>query len=165
MSYQYNSLEELRKKKELLKKEISDKEALLTFENTKETLSAVSNGFTDKYLKNEVDENGDTTTAIKKEAIVKEISSSVREKILSKNAVMGFADTAMKGGALDDVVRLGAVALVGNFAKKNMRSASWKNKLIGLALIYLAPFLLRIIRKKLEDYQKNRSVSSMEQLI
>lgn len=165
MGYKYTSLEELRKKKELLKKDIAETESLLTFENTKESLSAVTNGFTDKYLKNETTENGAIKTAIKKEAILKEISSGVREKILSKNAVLGFADNAISGGAFDDVVRLGAVTLVGNFAKKNIKSGSWKKKLIGLALIYLAPFLLKLIRKKLEEYQKNRSVTSMEQLI
>ena len=30
---------------------------------------------------------------------------------------------------------------------------------------YLAPYALRFIREKLEDYQKNKSVSSMEQII
>jgi hypothetical protein len=32
-------------------------------------------------------------------------------------------------------------------------------------MIYLAPAALRFVRKKLETYQKNKSVSSMEQLI
>ena len=35
MAYQYESLEELRRKKALLKKDISEIEELLTFENTK----------------------------------------------------------------------------------------------------------------------------------
>ena len=48
MAYQYESLEELRRKKALLKKDISEIEELLTFENTKESLSVLTNGFTDK---------------------------------------------------------------------------------------------------------------------
>ena len=49
MSTKYNSLEELRRKKALLKKEVSDLEDLLTFDNAKESLSALTHGFTDKY--------------------------------------------------------------------------------------------------------------------
>jgi hypothetical protein len=165
MSTKYNTLEELRRKKALLKEEVAEMEDLLTFDNTKESLSAFTNGFTDQFLKEEVDENGETRIALKKDEIVRQISTEVKEQIFSRSAVLGFADTAIKGGAVEDALKLGAVALVGNFARKSMRSTSWKNKLIGAALIYLAPFLLRFIRKKLEEYQKNRSVTSMEQLI
>jgi acyl-coenzyme A synthetase/AMP-(fatty) acid ligase len=54
---------------------------------------------------------------------------------------------------------------VGNYARKSLKSSNWKRKVAGVALIYLAPIALRFIRKKLENYQKNQSVSSMEQLI
>ena len=40
MSAKYNSLEELRRKKALLKKEVSELEDLLTFDNTKESILA-----------------------------------------------------------------------------------------------------------------------------
>lgn len=165
MAYKYNNLEELRRKKELLKKDISETENLLNFKNAKESLSAFTNGFTDQYLKEEVNEDGKTTVSLKKEAIVKQISSEIRDKVVSRNAMLGFADSAIKGGALEDVIKLGAVAFVGNFAKKNIKSSNWKNKILGLALIYLAPFALRFIRKKLDEYQKNQSVTSMEKLI
>jgi hypothetical protein len=46
-----------------------------------------------------------------------------------------------------------------------MSSKNWKKKAIGIALIYLAPIALKYVRNKLEDYQKRKSVSSMEQLI
>ena len=48
MGTKYSSLDELRRKKELLKKEVSEIEDLITFDNTKESLSAFTNGFTDK---------------------------------------------------------------------------------------------------------------------
>ena len=67
MSVQYQSLEELKRKKALLKKELSDMEGLLTFDNAKESLSVMTNGFTDKFLKEEVDEEGNSHTALKKE--------------------------------------------------------------------------------------------------
>lgn len=165
MGTKYSNLEELRRKKALLKKEVSEMEDLLTFDNTKESLSAFTNGFTDQFLKEETDENGERTVAIKKEEIMRRISTGVKEQLLSRNAVLGFADTAAKSGAVEDALKLGVVALVGNYARKSLRSTSWKNKLIGAALIYLAPFVLRFVRRKLEEYQKNRSVSSMEQLI
>ena len=44
-------------------------------------------------------------------------------------------------------------------------NTSWKKKAIGLALIYLAPIALKYVRKKLEEYQRNRTTSSLEQLI
>lgn len=165
MSAKYNSLEELRRKKALLKKEVTEMEDLLTFDNAKESLSAFTNGFTDKFLKIEVNENGETGIKLNNEVIIKEITSGVKEKFISRNAVMGFADSAVKGGAFEDIVRLGATALVGGFAKKKIKSANWKQKLIGIALIYVAPFVLRWVREKLEDYQQRKSISSMEKLI
>ncbi len=59
MGRKYESLEELRRKKKLLKEEIDSLENLLTFKNTKESLSAFTNGLTDQYLQEKVDEDGD----------------------------------------------------------------------------------------------------------
>ncbi|RCU42640.1 phosphoribosyl-ATP pyrophosphatase [Chryseobacterium lacus] len=165
MSYKYNSLDELRRKKELLKKEIADKEDLLTFNNAKRSLSAFTNGYTDQFLKEELDEQGEKKITLKKNEIVRRITGEVKNQIISKSTFMSIADTAIKGGVVDNALKLWAVAFVGNFAKNNIKSSSWKKKLIGIALIYIAPFALRFIRKKLEEYQKNKSVSSMEQLI
>lgn len=78
---------------------------------------------------------------------------------------MGIAGSAVKSDAIDTLIKLGTTALVGNYARKNLKSSNWKKKVFGIALIYLAPIALRFIRKKLENYQKNKSVSSMEQLI
>ncbi len=165
MSYKYNSLDELRRKKELLKKEIAEKEDLLTFDNAKRSLSAITNGYTDQFLKEELNEQGEKKIVLRKDEIVRRISGEVKNQIISKNTFFSIVDTAVKGGAVDHALKLGAVAFVGNYAKKNIKSANWKKKIIGIALIYIAPFALRYIRKKLEEYQKNKSVSSMEQLI
>lgn len=165
MSTKYNSLKELRRKKALLKTEVSEMEDLLTFDNTKQSLSAFTNGLSDEFLKEERNEDGEVKISVDKENILKKISSGVKEQVISRNAVLGLANSAVKGGAMDDMLSLGAVALVGGFARKKLASSNWKQKLIGIALIYLAPKVLRFIRQKLENYQKNRSVSSMEQLI
>ena len=165
MGRNYESLEELKRKKNLLKNEIKDLESLLTFKNTKESLSAFTNGLTDQYLQEKVDDNGDEKTVIRKDVIAKQLTSEVKGILLNKNSAVGLASSALGANPVDSIVKLGMTALVANYAKKNMKSASWKKKIIGAALIYLAPIALKFVRKKLENYQKTKSVSSMEQLI
>lgn len=165
MGSKYSSLEELRRKKALLKKDVAEMEDLITFDNAKESLSALTNGFTDRFLTEKTDENGEKKIALKKDEIVREITTGVKDTITSRNTMMGIANTAVKGGLVENALQMGTAALVANYAKKNLNNSSWKKKLIGLALIYLAPLVLRMIRTRLERYQKNRSVSSMEQLI
>ncbi len=165
MSAKYNSLEELRRKKALLKQEVSDLQDLLTFDNTKESLSAFTNGFTDKFLQEEPTLDGDTKVSIDKNKILKEISGNIKDSFFNRQAVLGFARSDAGVNIVENALKIGAVTVVGNYAKKSLYNSSWKKKLIGLALIYLAPIALRFIRRKLEDYQKNQTTSSMEQLI
>ncbi|MEC3876304.1 phosphoribosyl-ATP pyrophosphatase [Chryseobacterium salviniae] len=165
MGRKYESLEELRRKKKLLKQEIDELEDLLTFKNTKESLSAFTNGLTDQYLEEKVDEDGDEKVVLKKDVIAKQITSEIKGALINKNTAMGIAGSAFKGDAVDMLIKLGVTAIVGNYARKSLKSSNWKRKVAGVALIYLAPIALRFIRKKLENYQKNQSVSSMEQLI
>lgn len=165
MGRNYDSLKELRIKKNLLKSEINDLENLLTFKNTKESLSAFTNGLTDQYLQEKVDEDGDEKIVLRKDVIAKQLTSEVKDMFVNKNNAMGIASSALKGNAMDSLIKLGITALVGNYAKKNMSSSNWKKKLLGAALIYIAPIALKFLRKKLESYQKNKSVSSLEQLI
>ncbi|MDQ1096137.1 MULTISPECIES: phosphoribosyl-ATP pyrophosphatase [Chryseobacterium] len=165
MGIKYDSLEELRRKKNLLKSDISNLEELLTFKNTKESLSAFTNGLTDQYLQEKVDENGDEKVVLRKDVIAKQVTSEVKDLLISKNTAMGIAGSALKGNAVDALLKLAVTAIVGNVVKKNIKSSNWKKKVLGIALVYLAPVALKFIRKKLENYQKNKSVSSMEQLI
>jgi len=165
MSRKYESLEELKRKKELLKSEIEDLEGLLTFKNTKESLSAFTNGLTDQYLKEKIDDDGEEKTVLRKDVIAKQLTSEVKDLFLSKDTAMGITGSAFKANALDTVVKLAVTAFVANYAKKNMRSSNWKKKILGAVLIYVAPMALKFVRKKLEAYQKTKSVSSMEQLI
>ncbi|MDQ1162242.1 hypothetical protein QE422_002610 [Chryseobacterium sp. SORGH_AS 447] len=165
MGRKYENLEELRRKKKLLKQEIEGMEDLLTFKNTKESLSAFTNGLTDQYLQEKVDENGEEKVVLRKDVIAKQITSEIKDAVISKNTAMGIASSAFKGDAVDIMINLAVTTIVGNYARKNFKSSNWKKKLIGAAMIYLAPIALRFVRKKLETYQKNKSVSSMEQLI
>ena len=161
----YESLEELKRKKTLLQEEVKDLEDLLTFKNAKESLSAFTNGLTDQYLQEQIDEDGEEKTVIRKDVIAKQITSEVKDLLISKNPAISLANYALKNNALEDVTKLAVTALVANYAKKNMKSSNWKKKAIGAALIYLAPVALKYVRKKLEHYQQTKSVSSMEQLI
>lgn len=165
MGSKYNSLDELKRKKALLKKEIAEMEDLFTFDNTKESLSAFTNGFTDKYLKEKTQPDGEKKLAINTDEIVKEFSNSVKDKVLNRNSVYGFAKSDAGLNLVENALKIGAVSFVRNYARKSLYNASWKKKIIGLALIYLAPIALRFIREKLENYQRNKTASSLEQLI
>ena len=55
MSPNYTDLNELRSQKKLLKNEISELEDILTFKNKKESLSIMTNGLTDRFLKEKED--------------------------------------------------------------------------------------------------------------
>lgn len=165
MGRKYDSLEELRRKKKLLRQEIDGLEDLLTFKNTKESLSAFTNGLTDQYLQEKVDEDGDEKVVLRKDVIAKQITSEIKGALINKNTAMGIAGSAFKGDAVDTLIKLGVTAIVGNYARKSLKSSNWKRKIAGVALIYISPIALRFVRKKLENYQKNQSVSSMEQLI
>lgn len=164
MSTKYNSLEELRRKRDLLRNEVKDLEDLITFDNAKESLSAITHGFTDAYLKEKTDEKGHEKLALNTDNIVKDISTKIKDNF-TKNSILGVASSPAGSSLLENTLKIGAVALAGNFAKKNLNSSSWKKKVIGLALIYLAPIALKFLRRKLDEYQKNKAASSMEQLI
>lgn len=165
MAYKYGNIEELKRKKALLQKDISDMEDLFTFDNTKESLSALTHGFTDKFLQEEIQPDGEVKVGLKTQEIMKEVSNSVKDSLLNRNAIFGFVKSDAGVNIIENALKIGAVNFVGNYAKKSLLNSSWKKKAIGIALIYLAPIALKFVREKLENYQKNRTASSMEQLI
>ena len=164
MATNYTNLDELRSQKRLLKQEIGDLEDILTFKSKKDSLSAMTNGLTDKFLKETEDEDGEKSLALDTQNIMREISFGLKETA-SKRNVMGLANDTVQSGLLETTLKMGTVALVGNFAKKSVMNKSWKRKLVGLALIYVAPYALRFLRKKLDEYQRNKTASSLEKLI
>lgn len=167
MSAKYNSLEELRRKKALLKKDVAEMEDILTFDNVKESLSVFTNGFTDNFLEEKTDNEGDTKLSINTGSIVKQVANTVTGKVADKNHSLPFSlnNSGLKESMVENALKLGAVSFMGSYAKKNLYHSSWKKKIFGVALIYLVPILLRFLRKKLEEYNKDSRVSSLEQLI
>lgn len=164
MSHDYNNLEELRRKKKLLQEDVQNMESLLTFKNKKESLSVLTHGLTDKYLIENEDEEGNQKLAINTKNIMREVSQNIKETTSAKSFV-GLANDTVQSGLLETAVRLGAVTLVGNYARKNLNNTNWKKKIIGLALVYVAPIALKFVREKLEDYQRNHTTKSLEKLI
>ena len=164
MATKYTNLDELRLEKRLLKQEIGDLEDIITFKNTKQSLGVLTNGLTDTFLKETHDPEGGTSLSIDTQNIMREISSNLKETASKKN-VLNLANDSVKSGLLETTLKMGAVALVGNFAKKSVMNKNWKRKALGLALVYLAPYALRFIRTKLDEYQKNKTASSLEKLI
>ncbi|PZU90509.1 MAG: phosphoribosyl-ATP pyrophosphatase [Chryseobacterium sp.] len=164
MATNYNNLDELKSQKKLLKQEIGELEDILTFKSKKESLSVMTNGLTDRFLKETEDEDGDTKLSLDTQNIMREISVGIKDSASKKN-LLGLANDGVQSGLLESTIRMGAVALVGNFAKKSMMNKNWKRKILGLALVYVAPYALRFARKKLDEYQKNKTASSLEKLI
>ena len=164
MATKYTNLDELRSEKRLLKQEIGDLEDILTFKSKKESLSVFTNGLTDKFLKETKNEEGENELSLDTQNIMKEISTGLKESASKKN-VMNLANDSLRSGLLENTIKMGLVALVGNFAKKSIANKSWKKKALGLALIYVAPYALRFAREKLDEFQKNQTANSLEKLI
>lgn len=164
MATKYTNLDELRSEKRLLKQEIGELEDILTFKSKKDSLSVMTNGLTDKFLKETENEEGEKTLSLDTQNIMREISSGMKETASKKN-ILNLANDGVKSGLLETTIKMGTVALVSNFAKKSVMNKNWKRKAVGLALVYLAPYALRFIRKKLDEYQKNKTTSSLEKLI
>ena len=49
--------------------------------------------------------------------------------------------------------------------QKNLYHSDWKKKAIGIGLIYLAPYALKYAREKLDDYQKQETLKSLNKVI
>jgi len=164
MPIKYNNLKELRRKKELLKDDLHHLEDLITFENPKESLSAITHGFTDQFLKEDVKNDGTSKISLNTGNIIKEVGTKIKDNV-NKNSVLSFASSDTAASLAENALKIGLVTYAGKFAQKNLASKSWQKKALGLALIYVAPIVLKIVREKLEQYQKNRATSSLEQLI
>ncbi|MBC7555443.1 MAG: hypothetical protein H7195_00590 [Chryseobacterium sp.] len=93
------------------------------------------------------------------------ITNEVKNTFTKKDNLVNFATSELGTSLAESAVKLAIVGFVGNYAKKSLENADWKKKLVGMALIYLAPSILRFIREKLQEFQKNGRISSMEQLI
>lgn len=164
MAEQYNNLDDLRKRKQLLKNDVKKLENLLSFENPKESLSVFTKGFTDDYIKEPADKEGSQSLSLNTANIIKDISTSIKDKV-TQNSLFSLANSEAGISLIENTLKIGAVTFMGNYAQKNLKHSNWKKKAIGIALVYVAPIVLKYVRKELERYQKNKATSSLEKLI
>lgn len=167
----YNNLEELKRKKALLQNEVSEMESLITFNNPKESLSVLTNGFTDNFLSEKILPTGETKLSIKTGNIAKELGNTLMNKTRD-NSLVDFDHSGLEREVVTNTFRIGgqslaqnSVSYIRNLALSNIKSKNWKNKLIGLALVYVLPIVLKKVRKELEAYQRRESLSSMHKII
>lgn len=149
----YSNLSELRKKKELLKKEVDGMQEILTFKNPKSSLSYFTNGATDSFLSEKETEDG-PKISLNTGNLVKSLSKSVKHKLTDNSGIISIDNAGLKESVVENALKLGVVSLVGNYTKKKLYNTSWKNKLVGLAIVYVLPIVLKFVREKLEQRQR-----------
>lgn len=166
-----SKLEELRAKKTQLKNEVSKMEELLSFEDTKKSLSAFTNGFTDQFLTEKTDHLGNKKLAIKPMETLSFVTGGLADKYLKEvpseegGTKLGIKTGPAASGLAENAMKLGLAAYASKSARKHLKSDDWRSKLIGLALVYLLPIGLRFIREKLDDFSRRQATKSVEQLI
>lgn len=151
-----SNLNELRKRKEFLEKELDNMEEIMAFSDKKKSLGFFTNGFTDRFL----DRNNDSKVSLKTAEIAKYIGQLIQKKMHNN-----IDNTGLQGYALENVLKAGGIALMGNLAKKTLQKGGWQNKLLGTAMVYLLPITIKFIGEKIDDYQRKKSFSSLEKLI
>lgn len=165
------NLEDLKKRKEVLRQNITDLEEKLSFSNPKESLSAFTNGLSDQFLLDKVDEEGNHKIALKTSEILSFATGGASENFLKSKIneygeeQLGINTRNIMGSVAENALKLGAAALVTNYAKKNLYDSNWKKKAIGVALIYVAPYALKFLREKLDDYQQKETLKSLEKIV
>ena len=88
------NLEDLRKRKETLRKEIAELEDIAAFKNPKESLSAITHGFTDQFLVDKTDENGEHRLKLKPAEILSFATGGASENYIKTKINQYGADAA-----------------------------------------------------------------------
>ena len=165
------NLEDLKKRKEIVKQNISNIEETLSFSNPKESLSAITNGLSDQFLIDKLDEEGNHKIALKTSEILSFVTGGTSGNFLktkinaSGDEQIGFNTQNLFGSVAENALKLGVAQLISNYAKKNISHKNWKKKAIGIAIIYVAPYALRFLREKLNDYQQQETLKSLEKIV
>ena len=165
------NLSDLKKRKELLKQNIADIEDKLSFDNPKESLSAITNGITDQFLADKIDEEGNHQLSLKTGEILSFVTGGASDNFV-KTKINEFGEQKLGintqnviGSVAENAIKLGVATIVTNYAKKNLYHSDWKKKAIGIGVIYLAPYALKYAREKLDDYQKQETLKSLNKVI
>lgn len=130
-----NSTKDLEERKNQLKKELGEMEALLRFENPRKSWGAITGGVSEQYL----------------------------GKILDTN--LGSNILTMVGDLLKNSVKLGSVNMLGRLTKKKITPLGVGKGLLVAGLVVATPIIARTIKKKLEHYRKRETAKSIGKLI
>lgn len=165
------NLADLNTRKEMLKKDISEIEDKLTFKNPKESFSALTEGFTDQFLTDRIDENGIHKIGLQAKNILSFITGGLSDHFIeTKVNEQGKEKIALKtenlvGKIADNALQLGLASIITGYVKKSLFHRKWRRRLIGLAIIHFAPFLLKFLRQKLDEFQQKEVLESLNKII
>ncbi len=165
MSVKVSSLEEIQIKKGLIKSDLKGMEQILTFKEPKASLSVMTHGKSDKYIVEKRDVSGEQKTVINKDFILSNLSNYFKNVFINKSPYRKVTETALKTGMVDNALHVGLVAVIASTARKNIQDKKVTNKILGFALLLLAPKLIKIAENKINELQAQQSIGSMKRLI
>lgn len=123
-----SALDALRLKKANLKKDISDIESIVKFDNPKQSIDYFAGNIKEKIFPKTANENGH---------------------------LKALMDQPAAAAVADNLLKLGTVGLITTFAKNKMKADSWKDRLIGLAIVYITPILIKKLLQFIQSKKKN----------
>lgn len=129
------NIQDLEAKKAQLKTEISEMESIMSFENPRKTFGVITEGVSEKYL------------------------GSFLDSKLADNAL------PLVGKLLGSSLKIGSAKLLNDVVRKNINKSVMLKGLVGLGILAISPFVLRKIKKEVDNYQKNEAAKSLSKLI
>lgn len=152
METKYQNLEELKEKKEKLKLELQKIEQVLSFEEPKKSLDIITNGYTQNLIKEVKSQDDDRSKlALNTEFLMQKVSDNIREQF-NKNKIMELLNTDGGKNLLKNSVQIGATSIISGYLNRNLKnSSSWKKKALGMFLLYATPFVIQLIKDKINQ--------------
>lgn len=129
------NIQDLNAKKAQLKAEISEAESILKFKNPRKSFGVITQGVSEKYLGNFLDSK------------------------LVENSL------PLLGKVLGNSVKLGSAKLCSDVVKKSMSKSVFIKGIVGLGILAITPFVLKKLKKKVDDYQVKETAKSLNKLI
>lgn len=130
-----NSIDELKERKEKLKKEIGEMESLLSFENPRKSLGVMTKGASEKFLG-------------------KSMASSLGQSLLP-----------IAGDLLKSSLKVGFINALRKLTPKKISAAGVGKGLLVAGLLVAAPIIARQVKKRVEHYRKRETAKSLSKLI
>lgn len=130
-----NSIDELKERKEKLKKEIGEMESLLSFENPRKSLGVITSGASEKFLG-------------------KSMASSLGQSLLP-----------IAGDLLKSSLKVGSINALRKLTPKKISIAGVGKGLLVAGLLVAAPIIARQVKKRVEHYRKRETAKSLSKLI